>query len=142
MLDEISDLYELHKSAENETEKKEIFKKIDEISTKAAEFAIPNEYDKLLSSIGATGTNAHTWLDETIYKNNIPKDELEKWLLIEKERFSELTLRLFHTELESVYEEFNRAQDNDGRLVNYALMELLFPTHPNGQQTTLEKPNI
>ena len=139
LLDEISDLYELHKSAENETEKKAIFKKIDEISTKAAEFAIPNEYDKLLSSIGATGTNAHTWLDETIYKNNIPKDELEKWLLVEKERFSELTLRLFHTELESVYEEFNRAQDNDGRLVNYALMELLFPTHPNGQQTTLGK---
>lgn len=139
LLNEISDLYELHKNTESAEEKKVIFKKIDEISTKAAAFAIPNEYDKLLSSIGATGTNAHTWLDETIYKNNIPKDELEKWLLIEKERFSELTLRLFHTELESVYEEFNRAQDNDGRLVNYALMELLFPTHPNGQQTTLGK---
>ena len=44
-----------------------------------------------------------------------------------KERFSGLVLRLFHTELESVYEEFNRAQDNDVRLVNYALMEALFP---------------
>ena len=61
-------------------------------------------------------------------------------MTIEQERFSELTLRLFHTELESVYEEFNRAQDNDGRLVNYALMELLFPNHPNGQQTTLGRP--
>jgi predicted Zn-dependent peptidase len=139
LLDEISDLYEKRKNSDNLEEKKEIYTKIDALSTKAATFAIPNEYDKLLSSIGATGTNAHTWLDETIYKNNIPKDELEKWLLIEKERFSELTLRLFHTELESVYEEFNRAQDNDGRLVNYALMELLFPTHPNGQQTTLGK---
>jgi predicted Zn-dependent peptidase len=76
---------------------------------------------------GASGTNAHTWLDETVYKNNIPNNELEKWLKIEKERFSDLVLRLFHTELESVYEEFNRAQDNDGRLVHYALMEELFP---------------
>ncbi len=36
-----------------------------------------------------------------------------------------------------MYEEYNRAQDNDGRLVNYALMEALFPKHPNGQQTTI-----
>lgn len=139
LLNEISDLYEQHKLESNPEKKKGIYQKIDEVSQEAAQYAIPNEYDKLMMSIGASGTNAHTWLDETIYKNTIPKNELEKWLMIEKERFSELTLRLFHTELESVYEEFNRAQDNDGRLVNYALMELLFPNHPNGQQTTLGK---
>lgn len=139
-LDQISDLYQAHKAENDVLKKKEIYKKIDEVSQKASEFAIANEYDKAISSLGATGTNAHTWLDETVYKNNIPNNELEKWLEIEKERFSELTLRLFHTELESVYEEFNRAQDNDGRITNYALMELLFPTHPNGQQTTLGNP--
>ena len=32
------------------------------------------------------------------------------------ERFSELVLRLFHTELEAVYEEYNRGKDNDYRL--------------------------
>lgn len=138
-LEEISELYEAHKAEKDPLKKKGIYKKIDEVSQKASEFAIANEYDKAISSLGATGTNAHTWLDETVYKNNIPNNELEKWLQIEKERFSELTLRLFHTELESVYEEFNRAQDNDGRITNYALMELLFPTHPNGQQTTLGK---
>jgi predicted Zn-dependent peptidase len=74
-----------------------------------------------------------------VYKNNIPSNELEKWMIIEKERFSELVLRLFHTELEAVYEEFNRAQDNDGRLVNYELMNALFPTKPYGQQTTIGK---
>lgn len=139
LLDEISELYELHKAEQNPEKKKEIYKKIDEVSQQASHFAIANEYDKMISSLGATGTNAHTWLDETVYKNNIPSNELEKWLKIEKERFSELVLRLFHTELEAVYEEFNRAQDNDGRLANYALMELLFPTHQNGQQTTLGK---
>ncbi len=139
LLEEISDLYEQHKSETDPSKKSEIYRAIDRVSQEASKFAIANEYDKAISSLGATGTNAHTWFDETVYKNNIPSNELEKWLKIEKERFSELALRLFHTELESVYEEFNRAQDNDARLVQYALMELLFPKHPNGQQTTLGK---
>ncbi len=138
-LKELSHLYEKHKAEKNTAKKKEIYKKIDEISLKASKYAIANEYDKAISSLGASGTNAHTWLDETVYKNIIPSNELEKWLKVEKERFSEITLRLFHTELESVYEEFNRAQDNDGRLVNYEIMDAIFPTHPNGQQTTLGK---
>ena len=140
LLDQISELYEQHKAEQDPEKKKEIYKKIDEVSQEASQYAIANEYDKVISSLGASGTNAHTWFDETVYKNNIPNNELEKWLKVEKERFSELVLRLFHTELESVYEEFNRAQDNDSRLVNYELMDALFPTHPNGQQTTLGKP--
>lgn len=141
LLDEISNLYEQHKAEQNPEKKKEIYRKIDEISQEAAKYAIANEYDKAISSLGASGTNAHTWLDETVYKNNIPNNELEKWLKIERERFSEVVLRLFHTELESVYEEFNRAQDNDMRLVHYELMDALFPKHPNGQQTTIGKPD-
>ncbi|KAA0127791.1 insulinase family protein [Chryseobacterium sp. SN22] len=139
LLNSISDLYESHKAETDPEKKKEIYRKIDEVSQEASQYAIANEYDKAISSLGATGTNAHTWFDETVYKNNVPNNELEKWLKIEKERFSELTLRLFHTELESVYEEFNRAQDNDSRLVQYEMMDALFPTHANGQQTTLGK---
>lgn len=139
LLEEISSLYEQHKAEQNPEKKKALYKKIDEVSQEASKYAIANEYDKAISSLGASGTNAHTWLDETVYKNNIPNNELEKWLKVEKERFSELTLRLFHTELEAVYEEFNRAQDNDSRLVNYELMGALFPKHPNGQQTTIGK---
>ena len=136
-LTQISDLYEQHKAEKDPEKKKALYKKIDEVSLEASKYTIANEYDKAISSLGATGTNAHTWLDETVYKNNIPSNELEKWLKVEKERFLEVVLRLFHTELEAVYEEFNRAQDNDGRLVNYAMMEALFPKHPNGQQTTI-----
>ena len=139
LLDQISSLYEQHKAEQDPEKKKALYKKIDEVSQEASKFAIANEYDKAISSLGAAGTNAHTWLDETVYKNNIPSNELDKWLKVEKERFSELTLRLFHTELEAVYEEYNRAQDNDGRLVNYELMDALFPKHPNGQQTTIGK---
>ncbi|WP_228451396.1 M16 family metallopeptidase [Marnyiella aurantia] len=139
LLNEIAELYEQHKAENDPDRKRKIYKKIDEVSQRASKFALANEYDKCISALGASGTNAHTWLNETVYKNNIPKNELERWLKIEKERFGEIVLRLFHTELESVYEEFNRAQDHDGRLVNDALMAVLFPTHQNGQQTTLGK---
>jgi zinc protease len=139
LIAQISDLYEQHK-AETDPEKKiALYKQIDQVSQEASKYSVANEYDKLISSLGAKGTNAHTNMHETVYKNNIPSNELEKWMVIEKERFSELVLRLFHTELEAVYEEFNRSQDNDGRLVNFELMNALFPDTPYGQQTTIGK---
>ncbi len=139
LIQQIADLYEQHKAETDPEKKKALYKRIDEVSQEASKYSVANEYDKLISSLGAKGTNAHTSLNETVYKNNIPANELEKWMMIEKERFSELVLRLFHTELEAVYEEFNRAQDNDGRLVNYELMSALFPLTPYGTQTTIGK---
>ena len=137
LLKQISDLYEQHKKETNPELKKAIYKKIDEISKAASQYAIANEYDKSVASIGATGTNAHTWFDETVYKNNIPANELEKFLIIERERFSKLVLRLFHTELEAVYEEFNRGQDDDSWATFEKMFNLLFPTTHYGTQTTI-----
>lgn len=136
-LDKISSLYEQRKNETDKAKKTALYKKIDEESFKASQFSIANEYDKLISSMGATGTNAHTWFEETIYKNKIPANELEKWLVLESERFSELVLRLFHTELEVVFEEFNRGQDNDFRKSYAAMLKGLFPKHPYGQQSTI-----
>lgn len=39
-------------------------------------------------------------------------------------------LRLFHTELEAVYEEFNMSQDRNGSKVYETMLQALFPTHP------------
>ena len=136
-LDQISNLYEAHR-AETDFEKKlALYKEIDAVSLEASGYSVANEYDKMTSSLGATGTNAHTWFEETVYQNKIPANELSKWLTLEEERFSELVLRLFHTELEAVFEEFNRGQDNDGRKSYAAMLEGLFPTHPYGQQKTI-----
>jgi predicted Zn-dependent peptidase len=132
----ISDLYEEHRNAAPE-ERAAIYARIDSLSQIAATFVAANEYDKLISGLGAQGTNAYTSNERTVYINDIPSTELEKWLAIESERFNELVLRLFHTELEAVYEEFNRTQDSDGRQAYYKTLDLLFPTHPYGQQTTI-----
>lgn len=136
-LKQISDLYEAHKNETDSTKKKEIYKKIDEVSQEASKISIANEYDKMVSSLGAEGTNAFTSNEQTVYVNKIPSNELNKWLSIESERFSKLVLRLFHTELEAVYEEFNRGQDSDGRKQYFAVLEGLYPTHPYGTQSTI-----
>jgi len=136
-LEKIADLYEQHRSEQDPAKKLALYKQIDEASLEASNHSIANEYDKMISSLGAEGTNAHTWFEETVYKNKIPANELEKWLTVESERFSELVLRLFHTELEAVFEEFNRGQDNDFRKSYAAMLKDLFPNHPYGQQSTI-----
>jgi zinc protease len=137
LLDLIAETYELHRNTSDEAEKAMLYKRIDSLSYEASKFAIANEYDKMISSLGAKGTNAYTSTDETVYINDIPSNEMEKWLMVEGERFKTLVLRLFHTELETVYEEFNRSQDNDGRWVYQGVLEGLFPNHPYGTQTTI-----
>ncbi len=136
-LNKVSDLYEKMRAEPNQAKKIVIYREIDKVSLDASNHAIANEYDKMVSSLGATGTNAHTWFEETVYKNKIPANELNKWLSIESERFGELVLRLFHTELEVVFEEFNRGQDNDYRKRYAAMLKGLFPNHPYGQQSTI-----
>ncbi len=138
-LKQISDLYEAHKAESDAEKKKEIYKRIDSVSLEASKISIANEYDKMVNSLGAEGTNAFTSNEQTVYVNKIPANELDKWLTVESERFSKLVLRLFHTELEAVYEEFNRGQDSDGRKQYFATLEGLYPNHPYGTQSTIGK---
>jgi zinc protease len=137
LLSQISDLYEQHKAEKDPEKKKAIYKMIDSVSYEASKFAVPNEYDKIVTSLGAQNTNAYTSTDQTVYQNSIPSNELEKWLKLESERFNHLVMRLFHTELEAVYEEFNISQDNDGRWAYANLLKALLPNHPYGTQTTI-----
>lgn len=138
-LEKISSLYEQHRAEKDANKKMELYKEIDKTSLEASNYSIANEYDKMTASLGATGTNAYTWFEQTVYTNKIPSNEFNKWVDLEAERFSTLVLRLFHTELEAVFEEFNRGQDNDFRKRYAAMLDGLFPNHPYGQQTTIGK---
>lgn len=136
-LEQIEDLYEQHFRETDTTRRAEIYAEINRLSQLAAQYAIPGELDKLYNSMGASGLNAHTWHEETVYKVGLPSNRLEHWAEIESQRFINPVFRLFHTELEVVYEEKNRTLDNRDRLSNYALMDLLYKNHPYGQQTTI-----
>jgi predicted Zn-dependent peptidase len=139
LLGKLADLYEKHRVERDPSVRKAVYAQIDKLSNEAAQYVAANEYDKLVSALGAKATNAYTSNEQTVYVNDIPSNELERWLQLESERFRMVVLRLFHTELESVYEEFNIGQDNDGRKVYQAMMEALFPVHPYGTQTTIGK---
>ena len=137
LLRKISELYEQRAAEKNEIKRDEIYRQINTLSTEASKLAIPNEMDRVYSDMGAKGLNAHTWHEETVYKIDLPANRLEHWAKIESERFAQPVFRLFHTELETVYEEKNRAIDNKHRLIYRAVNDLLFKVHPYGQQSTL-----
>ncbi len=134
---QIEDLYTSYNNETDEAERKSIYKQIDSISGIAAKYAISNEYDKMMTSMGAQKTNAHTSVEETVYQENIPSNVVDKFLAVQSERFRNPVFRLFHTELEAVYEEKNRGLDNDNSKTWEATLDALFPTHNYGQQTTI-----
>jgi predicted Zn-dependent peptidase len=139
LLDEIEDLYEKHFHETDPQKRADLYAKINEASVKAAEYAVPNEMDRLYKAMGGQGVNAHTWHEETVYKVDLPANRVQQWAALESERFREPVFRLFQTELETVYEEMNRALDNKQRIIMRAVDDVLYPTHPYGQQPTLGK---
>ena len=136
-LDAIVELYEQHFVETDESRRAEIYSEINRVAQQAAEFAVPNEIDKLYNSMGGSGLNAHTWYEETVYKVGLPSNRLNQWAEIESDRFINPVFRLFHTELETVYEEKNRTLDNGGRIIGTAIDDLLYKIHPYGQQPTI-----
>ena len=136
-LDKIDALYEKYNKTKDPAQRKEIYKEIDRVSGIASKYAIANEYDKMMSAMGAQGTNAFTSFEQTVYTDDVPANALDKYIAVQAERFRNPVLRIFHTELEAVYEEKNRSLDNDGSLVLETLLANLFKKHNYGQQTTI-----
>ena len=139
LLDKVDALYEKYNQTKDEAKRKEIYKEIDKVSGEAANYAIANEYDKMMSGMGADGTNAFTSFEQTVYVEDIPANAVDKFLAVQSERFRAPVLRLFHTELEAVYEEKNRTLDDDTDKVYDKIFETLFPNNNYGKQTTIGK---
>ena len=137
LLDEIEQRYEAYRKLTDPEARKQAYHEIDSISQEAAKYFIPNEYDKLMAAIGAEGTNAYTSNDVTCYTENIPSNEVENWAKIQSDRFQNMVIRGFHTELEAVYEEYNIGLTSDQRKLYYTISKMLFPNHPYGTQTTI-----
>lgn len=137
LLDSIEAAFEIYRKTADDAERLQIYSRIDSLSYMASAYAIPNEYDKLMAAIGAQGTNAYTGNDQTVYTENIPSNQIENWCRIESDRFQNPVIRLFHTELETVYEEKNMSLTQDSRKVFERALEALYPNHPYGTQTVL-----
>ena len=137
LLDEIEQRYEAYRRLTNPEARRKAYHGIDSVSQAAAQYFIPNEYDKLMAAIGAEGTNAYTSNDVTCYTENIPSNEIDNWARIQADRFRNMVIRGFHTELEAVYEEYNIGLTSDSRKLFAAMCKMLWPNHPYGTQTTI-----
>ena len=137
LLNDIEQRYEQYRLLTDPDERRQAYHEIDSVSQLAAQYFIPNEYDKLMAAIGAEGTNAYTSNDVTCYTEDIPSNEVENWAKIQADRFQNMVIRGFHTELEAVYEEYNIGIAQDSRKLWEAMSRMLFPTHPYGTQTTI-----
>lgn len=137
LLDSIERMFNTYSKLTDSVERVRYYQLIDKVSGEAAKYAIANEYDKMVSEIGAQGTNAYTTEDRTVYINDIPANQIENWLEIEGNRFKTIVPRLFHTELEAVYEEKNMSLDNDYWKTYETLYQSIFSKHPYGTQTVI-----
>ena len=111
-LNKITKLYEEYRQIKDSAKRVALYKVIDSVSYEASKYLIANEYDKLMATIGAQGVNAYTSYDMTVYVQDIPSNQIENWCEIQADRFKEMVIRGFHTELEAVYEEKNQTMDN------------------------------
>ena len=148
LLRQIDDLYEQYGQTTDPEKRAAIYHLIDSVSYLNSKIAVANEFDKLMSLIGATGVNAYTSDDRTCYHEVIPAGELRRWAIIESDRFQNMVIRGFHTELEAVYEEFNMYSTMDRDKVMLAVNNILYPNVPYrqhsiiGTQEHLKNPSI
>jgi predicted Zn-dependent peptidase len=137
LLDSIQNRYEQYRHTTDLLCRKAIYHKIDSLSQVASQYNIPNEYDKLMQIIGSEESNAYTGNDVTCYTEDIPSNQIENWARIQSDRFMNMTIRGFHTELEAVYEEKNITMTRDGEKQIDSLFNILYPNHPYGTQSTI-----
>ena len=137
ILDQIEELYEVYRTKTDPVERRAIYHVIDSLSYEASKISIPNEYDKSMAIIGAIGTNAYTSNDVTCYTEDIPSNQIENWAKVQSDRFKNMVIRGFHTELEAVYEEYNMYLNDDSENAMMAVDSVLFKNHPYGTQAVI-----
>jgi len=101
-LGEISDL----KDPKNRTARhKELLEELAKLEKEQKDLLVKNEFDKIYTSAGASGMNAGTTEDFTVYFINVPANKLELWFWMESDRLLNPVFREFYSERDVVHEE-------------------------------------
>jgi len=101
---------------------------------------LPGDFFTYLQQIGATDYNGTTWFDRTNYFETVPKAAFEKALFMESDRMGYLLGVMDQQKLDNqrgvVQNEKRQGDNQPGGLVEYAVLENLFPaTHPYQHST-------
>ena len=129
-LSQTSEMVNGKRSVVNAEKRLTIQRDISRLSQRAADYAIPNEFDRLISKYGGSSLNASKTRDVTEFHNTFSPQFLEQWCELNSERMLNPVFRLFQGELETVYEEKNRAADNIATAAVERVMAEAFKGHP------------
>ena len=83
----------------------ELIERFDSLLEEQSELIIKEDFSRLYSGQGASGMNAGTSYDYTIYFVNVPANKLELWFWMESDRLLNPVFREFYSEREVVHEE-------------------------------------
>ena len=104
----------------------ELMKKINELTVASSKISQGSEFPTLLQSMGGTEVNAYTSFDLTNYHNSFFGYQMEKWLKLYYDRFTNPVFREFQAELENVFEEYNRGSVSIENQQQDKLLETMF----------------
>ena len=107
-----------------------ISKEINRLTNEAAKYNLSNDFSSLSQSMGGENLNAGTSYDYTSFFSSFPPGEIYKWLELNSERLLNPVFRSFQPELETVYEEYNRGQDQLGNRQQEFIFNTIFSGHP------------
>lgn len=136
-IDKIFELYDQLGQTQNDSVRKEIQAQINKESIEAGKYSILNETSFLINLMGGTNLNAGTGNDQTLYYNQFPPNQIERWLDLYAERFHKPVFRSFQSELEVVYEEKNMYDDQFFSGLFEAYNRQFFKKHPYGQRSII-----
>jgi predicted Zn-dependent peptidase len=121
-----NDAYEAeYRKAVGRDEKKlaALKKAFKEAEAEAHKYVVPNQFTGVAERNGASGLNAETGLDNTMYFWSMPENRLELWAWLESSRLADAVPREFYKERDVVLEERRMRTDSSpqGRLVEQFL---------------------
>ena len=116
-LDSISMKYDELSRTTDAAQRKALQHDINQLNIKASQYAIPNEFNRLITQYGGSDLNAGTSYDFTFYHNTFSPQFIEQWCELNSHRLIHPVFRLFQGELETVYEEKNMYSDNPASMM-------------------------
>ncbi len=110
---------------------RELEKRFNELAAKQRALMVKNEFWKIYDANGASGMNAFTSEDMTVYFCSVPANKLELWMWLESDRLLNNVRREFYTERDVVFEERRMRTDSPPLgLLNEAFNSLFWQSHP------------
>lgn len=108
-------------------------KQFKEAEQEAQKCMVHDEYEEILTRVGAEGFNAYTSNDATQYIVSLPSNKMELWVLLESDRFANPVLREFYKERDVVTEERRMMENSPGGRLWEEFEAIAYKAHPYGE---------